>query len=1788
MTSTTGNTNNFINTGDEQRLFGYDSTWGGWRDDPATDHVPEEPPSSEGGGSPERALATGAGADQNTANDQIEMSEPPELVGLERLRESQNGPHANNRPLSGTHHELPEQTINKEHTQDPEMHNTYTQETHTYYDATQGNCSNETDREGDVRQGRTPCQSTPKIPRKGAMRIATLNIRGAGSGTRDYKWNEISSLIMQERIDILAVQETHLDEENTRRLNKVYEKRLHFISTLDETTSNRMGVVVIMNKRSTRWKEATWEVITKGRALLVKVPWLQETSFSCMAVYAPNQSDQNKTFWKNVENNLQSRRHKKPTYMLGDFNIVEDSVDRLPPHADPSAPVNALIGLKMYLSMADGWRREHPEEVNFSFRSESNLAQSRIDRIYIREELIKYTHKWEIKRTGLNTDHLLVQMSITNPWLPHRGAGRYAMPTFLLRNEPLIRELNKIGKVYHNKAQQAREHRTKENNPQFVHKRMKEEMMRIIRQHAKCITSKIDQNVSKLEEEKQKVLNHTVWDECKRGMESALLDERIKGLKRVKLERIRDNTETRFFLEGELLQKTWINANKESVPRDIIVALKDQKRPGKPLVRRSDRMANIAKEYHDELQKENKIGDADDHEKEIKKVLNHVKRKLNKEQKKCLAKNMTEEEIRSAIEKLPNGKAAGLDGIPQEIWKNFMNAHQSEEDKLAKNSQRSTEENNQFDVVKYLTTIYNDIEDYGIEPQAGFADGWLCPIYKKGDRTDIGNYRPITVLNTDYKIFTKAIANRLSKVTPDIIHPDQAGFIKGRRIEDQTELANLVIEWGEKKNMNGTIVCLDQEKAYDKIRHRFLWATLESFGFPKQCINTLKTLYAEAKTTVIINGEKSVPYQVHQGVRQGDPMSCLLFNLAIESLAQMIREANLKGMEIEGEAERLIVKLFADDTTVYLSEKDDINDLNEILDSWCKASGGRFNNHKTAIVPVGNEEFRRNLIKTRKASSHHTQILTDVRIAPDGETTCLLGSFIGNKTDQPSVWAPTIEKITRDLERWNKGHPTIDGRRLIIGMVVGGRTQYRTCVQGMPPEIEQRLTRVIRNFIWGDVSHPTVGLETLSRPIEQGGKKLLDLKARNEAIELMKTKRFLDLSNKRLTWAKIADQLIETNLLKKWKLERDGAYKNIFLQSLSANVRESKDGLTVSLRRMLKIAKKYGVKLTPTKLPLKQKLDMPIWYHTGLTGMKYQGYNTAAAKCQRKNHSITTVRDLLNLIKEMNRVLNPGHKPRKNCKCDKCKVMREKGCRNPHRCGENARKLLRKLNREWDPLELEPQDETQINEEIAKMIDPQTSTIFKKQMRTGNSLGESIRVFTTENVTTQEDDSAEQAPQVLVRRIGPADWVQVYTDGSCTNNGYKNAIAGAGIWYGNEDPRNTAMRVPEHITQSNNSGEALAILIAVKNTNTNDHLEIPSDSQISIEGLTKSLQRWEDNGWVGVENREILQAAASHMRARVGQTIFTKVKGHSGVVGNDEADALAKKGTQTQLEIGPDLSPARGFYEEGAKLSEASQALLYRDIMEKKQVPWRKGTTINLDITRWAVADLNESLPTDRNIWKSLKDRTLTKESHAFLWKAMHNAYKMGEYWDRIPNYEMRSKCHICDTTEDLEHALTQCKATGQEAIWELTGELCRARGLTWGKPSLGLILGCNLAKPKCTDGTTSPTSNQMFRIAVSESARLIWKMRCEWKIKKEADPEKIATEKEVVNRWVRAMGKRIKMDCLASDERRHGKRALKEDLVLSTWAGIAQEHTRAYRAWESAIRVLVGMGSKCPPGRNR
>ena len=187
-------------------------------------------------------------------------------------------------------------------------------------------------------------------------------------------------------------------------------------------------------------------------------------------------------------------------------------------------------------------------------------------------------------------------------------------------------------------------------------------------------------------------------------------------------------------------------------------------------------------------------------------------------------------------------------------------------------------------------------------------------IDKKKDRLLLKNWRPISLLNVDYKLLSKTLANRLTPILSTIIHPNQTGFMKGRNIGENIRILYDSIDFTKKNNKQGIILALDFEKAFDSLEWNFIIEVLKKFDFSKRFIKWIQLLYNDISSCTINNGVSSGYFSVARGVRQGDPMSPYLFILAVEVLAQMIRDDNkIKGLELPVGIVSLL--LYADDVT---------------------------------------------------------------------------------------------------------------------------------------------------------------------------------------------------------------------------------------------------------------------------------------------------------------------------------------------------------------------------------------------------------------------------------------------------------------------------------------------------------------------------------------------------------------------------------------------------------------------------------------------------------------------------------------------------------------------------------------------------------------------------------------------------------------------------------------------------------------------------------------------------------
>jgi hypothetical protein len=186
------------------------------------------------------------------------------------------------------------------------------------------------------------------------------------------------------------------------------------------------------------------------------------------------------------------------------------------------------------------------------------------------------------------------------------------------------------------------------------------------------------------------------------------------------------------------------------------------------------------------------------------------------------------------------------------------------------------------------------------------------------------------------------------------------------------------------------------------------------------------------------------------------------------------------------------------------------------------------------------------------------------------------------------------------------------------------------------------------------------------------------------------------------------------------------------------------------------------------------------------------------------------------------------------------------------------------------------------------------------------------------------------------------------------------------------------------------------------------------------------------------------------------------------------------------------------------------------------------------------------------------------------------DAYMVGTSWLRPsypPELQEQSECQICFQTESMEHILVECTTTGQSEVWYSADTLWLKKYNSTVKPSFGNILGSPAVLFKSEDGAPDQGKSRLYRIVISESAHLIWKLRCERVIQNEGH---LPSTREVKPRWIDAINARINLDRKMTNPR-YGK-TIKEDLVIQTWSGIIKNEGELPENWAIKAGGLVGI----------
>ena len=324
---------------------------------------------------------------------------------------------------------------------------------------------------------------------KAALRIASLNISGKGqiNGPTDTgKWNSLNILTREQKFGIIALQETHLDETTVTKIHDIYGRRLRvFFSAPEQGASNSQGVAFVLNREIVDIMDVKQKDLIPGRAILLSMNWHAGRSITLLNIYAPNDTNENVQFWRTLSDRLNENETNKPEVVMGDFNVTEETLDLLPTREDEINRVESLRNFLRPLNLSDGWRINEPTTCDYTFPANGQRSRSRLDRIYVTQEILNSSFNWKIINTGVQTDHRAVTAELSTASAPYIGKGRWTLPLHLLYDQKFWEAITPIGIAATKKAIEMEGGRTETYNPQSILRQFKEDIKRIAKTRLK-------------------------------------------------------------------------------------------------------------------------------------------------------------------------------------------------------------------------------------------------------------------------------------------------------------------------------------------------------------------------------------------------------------------------------------------------------------------------------------------------------------------------------------------------------------------------------------------------------------------------------------------------------------------------------------------------------------------------------------------------------------------------------------------------------------------------------------------------------------------------------------------------------------------------------------------------------------------------------------------------------------------------------------------------------------------------------------------------------------------------------------------------------------------------------------------------------------------------------------------------------------------------------------------------------------------------------------------------------
>ena len=910
------------------------------------------------------------------------------------------------------------------------------------------------------------------MSKKNSCKIISLNVRGIRNPT---KRSSIFTYLKDQRAVFYFLQETYSETGDELFWKNEWGGEIYF----SHGTRHSKGVCILFDPSIDVNKVKYFLSDNSGRIVLINLNY-NGMELSLCNVYAPNDHADQLRFIKELNNYLIDKSELTALIVGGDWNCTLTKKDKkggLPWR--PSGFRNSILVTMDIFDLVDIQRVKYPNVNKYSYESKALKVRSRIDFFLIAKNLTKYVQKVDI-HPSIAPDHWTISLSLQWTKEVPRGPGFWKFNNTLLNDDNYIQQIRRTYPETRAKYEYIQDKRT-------LWELLKMELRSVTISYAKGKAKETSNREYTIKDELEK-LDHIICNsrdlmnidyELKQYED---LKKELQQLYEKKGEAAKFRSKCLWVEKGERPTKYFFNLEKRNYSRRVISELELEE--GDIITNEKQILSEIESYFMNLYSSKTDV--SEEHFSSYVEQLEFPR--LSHEMSLKAEGLLTYEECKESLDTFSPGKSPGEDGFTVEFYLTFF-------DLIGE------------DLVNSLNSAYQNGE-LSISQRRG-----VISLIPKEDSSllKLENWRPLTLLNVDYKIASKAIAKRIEPLLSFLIHPDQTGFVKDRYIGENIRLISDIMEQTKKLNCSGILLSLDFQKAFDTLEWSCISNVLKMYNFG-DCLRTwIKVLYTKVESTVLNNGFATNWFKPSAGVRQGCPLSPYLFILTAELMSNKIRQSiDFKGISVF--EKEIKVSQFADDTNLFCADLSSVEKGLQIVADFGAISGLKLNIKKTKAMWLGKWANNKDKPLHLKWVSSPTRIL-GIYFSYD------------EKGNNEMNFDLKINKLQAKLDIWRSRDLTLFGKTMIIKTLGVSSLIYSASNINVPNDIAGNVKRRLFSFLWKN-KRDKIKREGLYQDYHNGGLRMTDIETMIKALRLAWIPRLL--KNGQSNWKFASDHFLKS------------------------------------------------------------------------------------------------------------------------------------------------------------------------------------------------------------------------------------------------------------------------------------------------------------------------------------------------------------------------------------------------------------------------------------------------------------------------------------------------------------------------------------------------------------------------------------------------------------------------------------------------------------------------------------